>query len=294
MPQPNAFPILLTCCLLSASLVAQCSSDHRSSKTGGVLIKDFTIAGTQTLSSTELDRITGELIGSCFNDDTNELGERIRASFQDRGYFAVEVKSVSFKALDPLGVPKPVAMEADVSEGLRYRLAEISFVDNHAFAAEKLRDAFPLKPGDLFERGKVATGLESVRKLYSTGGYMDAFMVPETQFGSNGTVSLKITVEEGPQYHMGKVDILAGRELAARLLAQWKLAAGDPYDIGYLDRYIQANRNLLPANFTRGDATQTQDCPNAQVNVRMVIDPDLEKSVPARKSVPCEDQQKPN
>jgi hypothetical protein len=36
--------------------------------------------------------------------------------------------------------------------------AEITFVDNHAFPSEKLREQFPLKRGDLFERGKVAGG----------------------------------------------------------------------------------------------------------------------------------------
>ena len=78
--------------------------------------------GTQTVSATELAGITGELTGSCFNDDSDEMGERVRALFQDRGYFMVEVKSVKLKAGDPLGNPKPVAMEADVTEGPKFKL----------------------------------------------------------------------------------------------------------------------------------------------------------------------------
>jgi len=283
---------LLLACLFSVSMAAQCSkdNDHRESKTGGVLIKDFTITGTQTLTSDQLARITGELTGRCFNDDSEEMSERIRASFQNRGYFAVEVKSVRFKPLDPIGVPKPVVMEADVSEGLRYKLAEISFTDNHAFPAEKLRDAFPLKTADTFERERIARGLESVRKLYSTAGYIDVMMIPATTFGSNGTVSLSINVVEGPQYHMGKLEILAQRELAARLQAQWKLAEGDAYDLSYLDRYLQANQMLLPANFTRTNVAEFEDCPNAQVLLRIVIDPDLEKTTAPRRNIPCEDE----
>ncbi|HWJ46500.1 MAG TPA: POTRA domain-containing protein [Candidatus Udaeobacter sp.] len=279
-----------TCLLLCPLLLPQCAKDNRSSKSGGILIKDFTIVGTQALSSTELARITGELTGYCFNDDSEEMGERIRAVFQNRGYFAAEVKSVHFKSTDPLGVPKPVVMEAEVSEGLRYKLAEITFVENHAISAGKLRDAFPLKPGDLFERDKIARGLESVRKLYGTDGYLDSVMIPATAFGSNGTVSLKITVDEGPQYHMGKLEILAGAEMAARLLSKWKLAEGEVYDVSYIDQYIKANRDLLPANFTTRDVVAAYDCPNALVQLRMVVDPEFDASKSAPKSVPCEGQ----
>lgn len=283
---------LLACCLLSVALVAQCSSDHRSSKTGGVLVKDFTITGTRTLNSTELAGITGELTGSCFNDDSEEMSERIRASLQNRGYFAVEIKRVDLKPMDPLGVPKPVLVEAEVSEGLRYRVGEISFLENHAFAAEKLREAFPLKTGDLFERGKIATGLESVHKLYGTAGYIDAIMIPATELASDGTAALRITVDEGPQYHMGKVEIIAGKELAARLLGQWKLAEGVVYDQSYIDRYIDANSNLLPANFTPASISGTQDCPNALIHLRLVIDFDMDTSKSSWKSIPCEPKDK--
>jgi len=289
---PRRALLLLLSCFIPAVLVAQCSNDYRQSKTGGILIKDVVISGTQALTSTELARIAGEFIGACFADDSEEISERVRASFQNRGYFAAEIKSVRFKPLDPLGVPKPVLMEAEVSEGLRYKLAEITFIDNHAFPSERLRDAFPLKTGDTFERDRIARGLDSIRKLYGTAGYIDVVMIPTTTFASNGTMSLQITVDEGPQYRMSKLEILAGGELAARLLAQWKLAEGEPYDLSYLDRYIQGNRNLLPENFTRGDVIQTQDCPNAQVHLRFVIDPDLDKTISPRRNIPCEEKDK--
>ena len=38
---------------------------------------DVMISGTRTLSATELARITGELTGNCFNDDSEEIGERV-------------------------------------------------------------------------------------------------------------------------------------------------------------------------------------------------------------------------
>src|SRR4029077_2701149 len=155
------------------SACAECVNDHRSNKNAGILITDLTISRTQTISSYALARITGNMIGSCFDEDSDEMEERVRASFQDRGYFKVEVKNLRFKPRDQLSVPKPVALEGEVSEGARYKLAEITFVENHAFSSEKLREQFPLKRGDLFERSKVASGMQSLGKLYRTHGFLD-------------------------------------------------------------------------------------------------------------------------
>jgi hypothetical protein len=200
--------------LFGAFLHAQCAGDQRSNKNAGILVTDFTITGTQTISATELARVTSDLIGTCFDEDSDELGERVRASFQERGYFAVKVNSLAFKPLDPLGVPKPVTLVAEISDGPRYKLAEITFVENHAFSSGELRRRFALKKGDLFERGKVARGLESLRKLYTTQGFLDFTAIPDTKFGSNATVNLGISIQEGPQYHMGKLDIVADKEVA--------------------------------------------------------------------------------
>src|ERR1700736_4386227 len=89
---------------------AECVNDHRSNKNAGILVTDFTITGTQTIGATELARITSDLIGSCFDEDAEEWEERIRASFQDRGYFAAKVNSFGFKPRYVLAVPKPVTL----------------------------------------------------------------------------------------------------------------------------------------------------------------------------------------
>lgn len=280
---------LLFALSLSVSLRADCVNDHRSNKKGGLLVTDFTITGTQTISATELAKLTSDFIGSCFPDDTDELAERLRAAFQNRGFFAVEVKSLGIKPRDPLGSPKPVAVEAEVSEGARYKLAEITFVDAHAFTPQTLREQFPLHKGDLFERSKVASGLESLRKLYGTKGFLDWIAIPETKLASNGTANLNISIQEGSQYHMGKLDIVAADEVKLRLRAGWKLAEGDAYDYTYIDQYLEANRDLFPAGFSRANVATTQNCPEAVVEVRILIDPAEETSHAPQKSIPCEE-----
>jgi outer membrane protein assembly factor BamA len=270
------------------SACTKCVNDHRSNKNAGILITDFTITGTQTIGTTDLARITGDMIGSCFDEDSEEMEQRVRASFQDLGYFKVEVKSLRFKPRDPLGVPKPVTLEGEVSEGARYKLAEITFVENHAFSSETLRQQFPLKRGDLFARGKVASGLQSLRKLYGTHGFLDWTAIPETTFDSNATANLNVSIQEGPQYHMGKLDTVADKELAARLHAQWKLAEGDVYDRTYIDQFLEINRDSLPPGFGRANVQTIQNCPDALVVVRLIVDSAEDTSHPEPKNVPCE------
>jgi len=277
--------------LLSPSLLpAQCANDHRTNKNAGILVSDFTITGTQTISATDLDRITSDMIGSCFDEDSAEMEQRVRASFEERGYFRVEVKSLTFKPRDPLGIPKPVTMEGDVSEGPQYRLTKITFANNRAVPAEELREAFPLKLGARMERGRIASGLESLRKLYGTRGYLDFFSIPATTFGSNATAELSVTVEEGPQYHMGKLDIVTDRDAtAARLRAAWKLGEGDVYDNTYIDDYLSTAHDILPANFGKANIQTTQNCREAVVHVRLIVDQAQDKSRSEPKNIPCEE-----
>jgi hypothetical protein len=91
----------------AAFLHAECVNDHRSNKNAGILVADFSITGTQTISATELARITSDFIGSCFDEDSEELEERIRASFQERGYFAAKVNSLGFKPATRWVFPSP-------------------------------------------------------------------------------------------------------------------------------------------------------------------------------------------
>jgi len=282
--------VLLVVTSFSVLAYAQCSKDNRPDEHGGVVVTDFTINGTTTLNSTELARLSGEFVGSCYNDDSEEMQERLRAGFQERGYFAVEVKHLTFKSSDPLGTPKPVAVEAEVVEGPKYKLAKITFLENHAVSTETLRGEFPLKPGDVFERGKIVSGLESLRKLYASRGFLDFTCIPDTEPASNGTITLNLTIDEGSQYHMGTLEILAGKETAARLRAEWKIAEGSAYDSTYIRKFIEKNSDLLPKGFTAADARQVMNCPEGVVEVSLMVDPREGKSELPVKNIPCESQ----
>jgi outer membrane translocation and assembly module TamA len=289
VPKHRFIPVLI-CILLSSTAWAVCppKQDYRDNKNSGVLITNFVISGTQTLSSPELVEMEGRMTDSCFNEDPEELEERIRGLFQDRGYFTAEVKSVRVKPTDVLGIPKPATLEAEVREGVRYKLAQVKIVGNHAFNAESIRNQFPMKPGTTFERFKIAGGLETVRKLYGADGFIDFTAIPDAKASANGTILLTLTVEEGQQYHMGQLHVLGNKETAEKLIGGWELGEGAVFDLEYIGKFIDANRQSLPEGFNREDVQLVRDCPKASVDIRLVLVPVYAYQEPRPKDINCE------
>jgi outer membrane protein assembly factor BamA len=269
-------------------LHANCASDQNehSTKTQ-LLITDFTISGTQTIDSAELAKITNKLTGDCVDDNTSELEERVEALFKDMGYVDVVVKNLQIKPIDPLAHPKPVLVEAEIVEGQRFTVGEINFFGNHVFSTSKLRSEFSLKEGDLFARDKIASGIGGVRHLYLSDGFVDWTASSDAQKLSDGTVVLALSITEGRQYRMGKLEIFAKKELAEKLRAEWELPEGAVFDFEYPGKYVDSNRALLPPEFLRKDVQLVRDCRDSSVEVRLPLDGTDPRSQSQAKDTGC-------
>jgi outer membrane protein insertion porin family len=145
--------------------------------------------------------------------------ERVRAEFQNRGYFKVLVDDPKTEIHDTghtgfhvpfiqAGQGKSVDITMPIVEGARYRLGAITFKNNKAIRNEKaLRSLFPMKDGDIFSREKVAKGLENLRKAYGEAGYINFTSVPDTKFDDEKkTVDLSIDVDEGKQFYVRRIE----------------------------------------------------------------------------------------
>ena len=255
------------------------------------MVADLRITGAGRIGSPELSRIVSSFTGSCFNDDSKELEERVRAAFQQRGYFFAEVQNLRIKPLDVLANPKPVDLEVQVAEGQRHRLAQIEFTGNRSFSVKRLRQQFPLKTGEVFDRDKIATGLEALRRLYASRGYVDSFFIPNTRVVPEARVDLVLSVEEGKQYHMGALYIQAKKELTEQLRQNWELGEGRPFDQTYIPKFIGTNHSLLPKDFTQdGSIRVFRNCEDATVQVVVQID---FTSPPITRDVGCESHDAP-
>ena len=145
--------------------------------------------------------------------------ERVRAEYQNRGYFKVLVENPKTEIRDtghtgfhiPLaqkGPGKAVDITMPIEEGDKYRLASISFKNNKAVKdAKALRSLFPIKDGDIFSREKIAKGLENLRKAYGTLGYINFTSVPDTKFDDQKKlITLDIDLDEGKQFYVRRIE----------------------------------------------------------------------------------------
>ena len=145
--------------------------------------------------------------------------ERVRAEFQNRGYFKVVVEDAKTDIHDtghtglhiPLiqpGAGKAVDITMPIEEGGRYHLGTVTFKNNKAIRnVNALRSLFPIKDGDIFSREKIAKGLENLRKAYGEAGYINFTSVPDTKFDDEKkTVDLNIDVDEGKQFYVRRIE----------------------------------------------------------------------------------------
>ena len=145
--------------------------------------------------------------------------ERVRAEYQNRGYFKVLVEDPKTDIHDtgsagfhvPLiqpGLGKAVDITVTIEEGDRYNLGSITFKNNKAVRDPKaLRSLFPIKDGDIFSREKIAKGLENLRKAYGELGYINFTSVPDTKFDdTKKLVNLEIDVDEGKQFYVRRIE----------------------------------------------------------------------------------------
>ena len=165
-------------------------------------------------------------------DNFDEIAERVRQAYQERGYFKALIGSPMVRVIQGDTRRKLIDVTISVDKGQLYRLKDISFTRITVFPEAELRRQFPMSAGDIFNTGKIHIGLENTRKLYGARGYIDFTPVPDTKIDDDANlVSLIIDVDEGPQFHYGKLTV-DGEEskpgARATLLKAWQAYEGKP------------------------------------------------------------------
>src|SRR5260370_9507443 len=99
--------------------------------------------------------------------------------------------------------------------------------------AEFALGAMPgLKHGDVANGMQIEAGWGRVREEAAHRGYLEAKLDPSPTYAEHAhTVSYSVSIQEGPQYHFGKM-IQTGISPAAerKLHAAWPIATGDIFD----------------------------------------------------------------
>jgi outer membrane protein assembly factor BamA len=169
----------------------------------------------------------------------DEAAERTRAAYQNKGYFKVEVTGLAVRAIEDTELYDLVVRVS--GQGKRYRLGDLTFSQATVFSTSKLRDLFPIKRGDIFSRDKIVEGLEKIRRLYLSDGYINLTAVPSTGFDeAHSVIDLEVNIDQGKQFRVRSIEVLGADEDAkSRILKDLALKPGDVYNSGVLERSLR-------------------------------------------------------
>jgi len=178
----------------------------------------------------------------------------IRDLYSEKGYNEVDITD----RLEVLpGGPKLVRLVFDIEEGPKYQIREIVFDGNEAFSDTKLRRqmvankeknlfSFLTSAGTYLE-ARFAEDAEALTQFYMNEGYVQARVgtpqvetIEDSQDGAERYVRLRIPLDEGPRFRIGRFDITGNNSLREQaLLDQFKIQSGDWFDREQLDKGVE-------------------------------------------------------
>ena len=173
--------------------------------------------------------------------------ERVRAEFQNRGYFKVLVDQPKTDIHDtghtglhiPLLQPGPgkaVDILMPIEEGDRYRLGTITFKGNKAIPnSAALRSLIPMKDGEIFSREKMAKGIQNLTKAYGEAGYINYTGVPDTKFDDEKKIiNIDFDVDEGKQFFVRRIEFAGNTTTRDKVIRrEIALEEGNVYNSRY-------------------------------------------------------------
>jgi outer membrane protein insertion porin family len=101
---------------------------------------------------------------------------------------------------------KWMKIEIPVSEGPQYRVGEIKFEGLTVFKEDFARTLFKLKPGDVYNEGRLKKGFDKLRDLYGAVGYFQWTGGPRKKPDpERKIVDVTLAMEEDKRYYVGKI-----------------------------------------------------------------------------------------
>ena len=181
---------------------------------GGLAIRNVTFESASVLSADDQQKITQFLqqedAAWVAKQPLDALASFIKnavlATYQNRGYWRA---NLSAKVTWVKGSNESRQVDVRVSaidEGAQYSLQEIRLSGVTVFSSSQLLGLMPIHPRDLMSRTKVEQGLEAMRELYASRGYVAFTAIPHASLDDAAhVVLLDISVQEDRPFRFGNL-----------------------------------------------------------------------------------------
>ena len=177
-----------------------------------------------------------EILGKPYSRMTIDLFlfEAIKPIYLQQGFLRVKLgpPEIRLTGPPPPKLPSQIPVYVPVAPGAVYRLKEIHWKGNTLVSEFTLNGLLGVKHGEVADSMQIEAAWDRAREEYGHRGYLEARVDPLPAYDDQAhTVSYSVSIQEGPQFHFGKM-VLTGISPAAerRLLDAWPFAAGEIFD----------------------------------------------------------------
>jgi Surface antigen variable number repeat len=239
-----------------------------------IVIDEVEFDGASHLPGVSRDQLIALLEDREFDDEPNWVAgpeEHVREFWLDRGYFKVRVTS-SEKILTPDPTRRHAAAAFHVEEGPQYSLKDIHFQSSDpaislAFPPDQLRKLFPIQDGDILRTSGIRDGMEALKELYESKGYIDFTSEPVTDIdNASNQISLIFQLDQELQFRIGKIDFLGNRPQAESIVRS-QMKVGDIFSERAVESFYEGNKSLLPAGASSRDLIASRSQETGTVNL---------------------------
>jgi outer membrane protein insertion porin family len=202
------------------------------------MLNEIQIDGATRISPKKLRKNLGVKLNTPLREEDLEKGrEKIMETYQAHGFNDVEV-TFRVEAIDAIrGTSRAVYT---VNEGIKGSVSTVRFEGNTHFSDRVLGKQMKTRQKTLFsfvdksgrlDETQLQDDLQKVREFYQNHGYIDVAVRDVTkQRTSSGALQIVIAIDEGPQYHVGKLTFVGYKATTEqKLRAVVKMKEGSVY-----------------------------------------------------------------
>ena len=183
----------------------------------------------------------------------------IRELYSGEGYNDASVETTMTEVA---GGPKLVNLEFTIDSGPKVQIREVAFDGNKAFADGKLEGQMKenkpkgalgmITGGGTFKEDKFADDASLVEDYYKDHGYVRVQVgapqiekIEDSKDGKTRWVRLRIPVDEGEKYKVGKIEITGDETIKHELIRPlFKLREGDEYSLKKMRKGIEKSKEI--------------------------------------------------
>ncbi len=275
--------LVLWCALLCPAACAQKSSPSpvKASSIRNVIFERVTALSSadeegiaQTLRQEDPSWVTRQRLDALSRFVRNS----VLSAYQDRGYWRARL-SVEVTWVRGSGLSRQVdVLIGATEEGAPYSLKELRVTGATVFSSDDLLRLVPIHPPELMSRRKIEQGLEAMRELYVSRGYIAFAAIPHAELDDAAhTVTLDIALQEDQPFRFGNLSIEGLDRPASRELRRaWSELREQSYSQDKL-RSLLSKSLPLPAGVDPLDySTRNLDFDTHTVDVQVNMPPETQ------------------